>query len=65
MGLMPSLGGRGDGHLEGMHLCVESVPSLQPLQKIESGKGHRGREPCAMEGVSDEVREGRGRCRGG
>ena len=36
-------------------------PCLQSLQKVESSKSHGGREPRAMEGVCDEVREGWGR----
>ena len=36
-------------------------PSLESLQKVESGKGPRGRESRAMEGVGDEVYERRGR----
>ena len=36
-------------------------PSLQSLQKVESGKGHGRRESRAMEGVGDEVCERRGR----
>ena len=36
-------------------------PRLQSLQKVECSKGHRGGEPRAMEGVGDEMREGRGR----
>jgi hypothetical protein len=35
-------------------------PCLQSLQQVESSKGHRGRKPGAMEGVSNEMRE-RGR----
>ena len=35
-------------------------PRLEPLQKIESGKGHGGREPRAMERVGNEMSEGRG-----
>jgi hypothetical protein len=40
-------------------------PGLQSLQKVESGKGHGGREPRAMKGVCNEMREGRGRCGSG
>ena len=36
-------------------------PSLESLQKVESGKGPRGREFRAMEGVGDEVCEHWGR----
>jgi hypothetical protein len=35
-------------------------PRLESLQKVECGKGHRGREPRAMECVGDEVSERRG-----
>jgi len=40
-------------------------PRLQSLQKVESSKGHGGREPRAMECVGDKVREGRGGRGGG
>ena len=33
-------------------------PGLQSLQKVECSKGRRGRKPCAMEGIGDEVGEG-------
>ena len=36
-------------------------PILESLQKVESGKGHGGRESRAMEDVGDEVCERRGR----
>ena len=35
-------------------------PRLQSLQKVESGKGHRGRRPRAMVCIGNGVCEGRG-----
>ena len=40
-------------------------PCLQSLQQVESSKGHRGREPGTMEGVSNEMREIQGSSAGG